>query len=142
MATLSWSLTVQISGSAAVTLSRPSMETEAIDRIEVEIQPGGTGDSGKIVDLQPGESSAVQLLVIKSSSYGPHLRFSVSNGVATDPPSSAVILDSPQIFSGGGIALFGVAPRQLRFTNSSSDRPARVEILVARDATSPPRPSS
>lgn len=129
MATLSWSLTIQVSGSAAVTLSRPPQEVEAIDRIEISIQPG---DSDKVIDLQPGGSSAIHLLVIKSSAYGTHLSFKVSDGT-TD--SSSLTLDSPQIFSGGGVALFGVAPRQMKFTNSSSDKPASVEILVARDAT-------
>jgi len=33
------------------------------------------------------------------------------------------------------VALFGVVPRQLKFSNSSPDQPANVDILVARDAT-------
>jgi hypothetical protein len=105
------------------------MEVEATDRIEVSIQPG---DTDKVIDLQPGENSAMHLLVIKSSSYGAHLSFKVGDGT-TDSPS--LTLDSPQIFSGGGIALFGVAPRQIKFTNTGSDKPAVVEVLAARDAT-------
>ena len=129
MATLSWSLTIQVSGGAAVILSRPTMEVEATDRIEVSIQPG---DADKVIDLQPGGSSAMHLLVIKSSSYGEHLSFKVGDGTTDSPP---LTLDSPQVFSSGSVALFGVAPRQMKFTNTSSDKPASVEILVARDAT-------
>lgn len=129
MASLSWSLTVQISGGPAVILTRPATEIEATDRIEVSIQPG---DTDKLVDLQPGGSSAVHLLLIKSSSYGAHLSVTVGDGTTDAAP---LTLDSPQIFSGGGVALFGVAPRQMKFTNTSSDKPASVEILVARDAT-------
>lgn len=130
MATLSWSLTIQVSSSAPMILSRQPVEVEAIDRIEVSIQPG---DSDKVIDLQPGGSSAIHLLAVKSSAYGKHLSFKVSDGTSD---SSSLTLDSPQIFSGGSVALFGVAPHQMKFTNSSGT-PADVEILVARDATPP-----
>jgi len=105
------------------------MDVEATDRIEVLIAPG---DTDKILQIQPGGLAAVQLVLIKSSSYGNHLTFKASDGT-TD--SAAVTLDGPQLFSGGGVALFGVAPHQLKFANSSTDKPATVEIHVARDAT-------
>ena len=73
------------------------------------------------------------MLAIKSSSYGAHLSFKASDG--TTDSTMAVTLDSPQVFSGGSMALFGVAPQQLKFTNTSTDKPANVQIIVARDAT-------
>ena len=129
MATLSWSLTVQVSGSSSIALSRAPIAVEATDRIQVPIAPG---DTDKVVDIQPGAAAALHALLVTSSSYGAHLSFKVSDGT-TD--SSAVTLDSPQIFSGGSAGLFGVAPRKLKFSNSSTDKAADVDILVARDAT-------
>jgi len=129
MATLTWSITLQVSGSSSIALSRAPVAVEATDRIEVAIAPG---DSDKVVDIQPGAVAAIHVLLITSSSFGAHLSFKVSDGT-TDSP--AVTLDSPQIFSGGSVALFGVAPRRLKFSNTSVDKPATVDVLVARDAT-------
>jgi hypothetical protein len=129
MATLTWSMTVQVSGSSSISISRAPIAVEATDRIEVLIAPG---DTAKVVEIQPGVAAAVHALVVTSTSYGSHLKFVVNDGT-TD--SSAVTLDSPQVFSGGSIAVFGVAPRRLKFTNTSADKPATVEVLVARDAT-------
>lgn len=129
MATLTWSMTVLVSGSSSISISRAPIAVEATDRIEVLIAPG---DTAKVVEIQPGVATAVHALLVTSTGYGSHLTFVVSDGT-TD--SSAVTLDSPQVFSGGSIAVFGVAPRRLKFTNSSTDKPATVEILVGRDAT-------
>ncbi len=130
MATLSWSMTVQVTDSAALSISRSPIEAEGIDRIDVTIAPG---DTNKLVNIQSGAANSIHLLTISSSSYGPHLSFKANDGAADS--ATTVILDSPQIFSGGSVALFGLAPRQLKFSNSSTDKPANIQILVARDAT-------
>jgi len=129
MPSMSWSVTLQISGSPALAVARAPVDVEAVDRIEAVIAPG---DNNKVLDIQPGGLGAIHVLLIKSSSYGPHMSFKVSDGVAD---SNSVVLDSPQLFSGGGVALFNLAPRQLKLSNSSTDQSATVEILVARDAT-------
>jgi len=130
MATLSWSMTVQIADSAAISITRTPIEAEGVDRIDVTIAPG---DTNKLVNIQSGAASSIHLLTVTSSNYGAHLSFKANDG--TTDSATAVTLDSPQIFSGGSVALFGLAPRQLKFTNSSTDKPAKVQILVARDAT-------
>jgi hypothetical protein len=129
MITMRWSLTLQITGSPAVAVASPPVEVEAIDRVEAVIAPG---DSDKVLEIQPGASASVRLLLITSSRYGSDLSFKVSDG-ATD--SDPVTLDSPQVFSGSAVTLFGVAPQQLKFSNTSADQPATVAIQVARDAT-------
>lgn len=129
MATISLMVTLQVAGSPAISIAGLPVASEAIDKIEATIAPG---DTDKVLDIQPGGLNAVQLLVVKSSSYGAHLSFKASDG-ATD--SGKVVLDGPQLFSGGGVALLGVAPKQCKFTNTSADKPANVEIYVARDAT-------
>jgi hypothetical protein len=129
MSSMSWSVTVQVSGNPAISVSRAPIDVEATDRTEVNIAPG---DTDKVVEIQPSALGALHLLLIKSSSYGAHLSFKANDGAAD---SAAVVLDSPQLFSSSSIALFGLAPRRLKFTKTSTDKPAALEIHVARDAT-------
>ena len=71
--------------------------------------------------------------MIKSNRYDAAFSFKVSDGPTNSAP---VTLDGPQVFTGGSVALFGRAPRQLKFSvNASSNQTAIVEIFVARDAT-------
>jgi len=102
---------------------------EATDRIEVTIDPG---DTDKVVDIEPGGAASIQLRLVKSTRYGTPFSFKASDG-STD--SSAVTLDGPQVYIGGSVALFGLDPHQLKFTNTSPDQSAAIAIFVARDAT-------
>lgn len=129
MANMSWNISVQIAGSTPVTAPAAAQPVEATDWIEVSIDPG---DTDKVVDIQPGGAAAVQLLLIKSTRYGTPFSFKASDGSSD---SGAVTLDGPQVFTGGGIALFAVDPHQLKFTNTSPDQSAAIAIFVARDAT-------
>ncbi len=129
MAKMNWNVNIQITGVPGFTASTAAQPVEATDRVEVVINPG---DTDKVVDIQPSDASEIQLILIKSSSYGADFSFMASDG-STD--STAVTLDAPQLFTAGSVVLFGIAPRQLKFSNTSSDQIANVEIFVARDAT-------
>ncbi len=129
MGTMSWSVNIQVRGAPAITAATAAQTVEAIDKVEVAIDPG---DADKVVDLQPGGPAAIQLIMIRSNRYGAAYSFKASDGTAD---AAAVTLDAPQVFTGGSVALFGVAPRQLKFSNTSPDQTANVEIFVARDAT-------
>ncbi len=129
MATMSWSVTVQVGGGATISAGTAALPVEATDQVSVTIEPG---DTNRVVEIQPGSAVAIRLLVIKSSRYGQGLTFRASDG-ATD--SDPVVIDAPQIFTGGGVALFGVAPRRLLLTLPAGGQPADLEIFVARDAT-------
>lgn len=135
MANISWNVNIQVSGGPAITASVAAQPVEATDRIEVTLSPG---DADKVVDIQPSAANAIHLLMIKSDRYGAAFSFKASDGGAD---SLAVTLDGPQVFTGGTVALFGRAPRQLKFTNTSPDQTATLEIFVARDAT-PEGPST
>jgi len=129
MATLSWNVNIQVTGSPTITAGTAALPVEATDRLEVLIE---AGDTDKVVDIQPGPAAAILVLMIKSTRYGTDLTFKASDG-GTD--TAAVTLDAPQVFTGASAALFGVDPNQLKFTNSSVDQPATIEVFVARDAT-------
>ncbi len=129
MPNISWVVNVQVDGRVAMSASTPAETAEAIESLQVTIAPG---DADKVVDLMPGAGTSVKLVVIKSSYYGGELKFKASDG-ATD--SDPVTLSAPQIYTGGSVALFGLNPNQLKFTNTSATKSADVAIFVARDAT-------
>ena len=132
MATVSWAVTAQVDGRVAITASTPATPVEATDALKVTIKPG---DTDKVVDLIPGAGDSIQVLVIKSSFYGAEgeeVSFKASNGTDDSDP---VTLSSPQAYTQGSVALFGLDPNQLKFTNTSTSKNADVAIFVARDAT-------
>lgn len=106
---------------------------EAYDGIDVVINHGAVN---KVVQLQPGESSQITLLVIQSSLYGPEITFKANDGEANDSDAE-VALTAQQIYAKGAADLFGVPVRALKFsnTNVAVDKDARIRIFVARDAT-------
>jgi hypothetical protein len=134
MATMSWSISVQVAGGETLTAATAAIPVEATDRIFVTVNPG---DKDKVVEIQPGTASAIQLLVVKSSRYGQDLSFKVSDGKKDSSALAVVVMDAPQVFTGGSVALFGLAPQLILLTisASASGEPADVEIFVARDAT-------
>jgi hypothetical protein len=129
MANISWVVNVQVDGRVAMSASTPAETAEAIESLQVTIAPG---DTDKVVDLMPGAGSSVKLVVIKSSRYGEDLRFKASDGAADSDP---VTLAAPQVYTAGSVALFGLNPNKLKFTNTSTTKGAEVAIFVARDAT-------
>jgi len=129
MPEMSWTVNIQVSGGTTMAVTADAQSAEAIDTVEVVLSPG---DTNKVLDIQPGGAPAIHLLVIKSSFYGPELSYKASDGSSD---SLKVTLDAPQVFSGGSLALFDLAPRKLKFTNTSPDKKATVLIFVARDAT-------
>ncbi|MCT0198347.1 hypothetical protein KQ313_01415 [Synechococcus sp. CS-1325] len=131
MTTLSWSLTAQVAGGASITDATAPLPVEATDQIFVTVEPG---DTDRVVEIQPGASSAIRLMVVKSSRCGEDLSFKASDGTT---PSGLAVLDAPQVFTSGSIALFGVAPRRLLVTIPAGGLPAELVIFVARDATPP-----
>lgn len=130
MANVSWSTSIQVAGGPTISIAEGPITAEATDRIEVSI---AAGDADKVVDLQPGPASGIHLLSIKSSNYGDgtNITFKASDG-ATD--GTAINLTGPQFYSGGAVVLFGLDPRLLKFSNTSTAA-ALIEIFVARDAT-------
>ncbi|MDF3308913.1 hypothetical protein P3H15_28260 [Rhodococcus sp. T2V] len=129
MPNISWVVNVQVDGRVAMSVSTPAESAEAIESLEVTI---AAGDTDKVVDLIPGEGTSVKVVVIKSSFYGDDVSFKASDG-STD--SDPVTLSAPQVYAGGSVALFGLNPNQLKFTNASATKSADVAIFVARDAT-------
>lgn len=129
MPNISWVVNVQVDGRAAMSASTPSEDAEAVESLEVTIAPGA---AGMVVDLMPGKGTSVKLIVIKSSFYSNDVSYMASDG-KTD--SGSVTLSAPQVYTGGSVALFGISPNQLKFTNASTTTSADVTILVARDAT-------
>lgn len=127
VATLNWSISLQVTGGPTINAAQSGLNVEAVDRVDVTIAAGA---ADKVVYIQPGAAPAVHLLAIVSDVYGANLKFKASDGT-TD--STAVVLDSPQVYAGGAAALFGTAPKQLKLTNGGG-ADAHVTVFVARQA--------
>lgn len=130
MATLNWSITLQVAGGPTINAGLDGVEFEAVDRVDVTIDADGTEQA---VEIQPGAATTVRLLVVVSDIYDAKLSFKASDG-STD--SAKIVLDAPQVYAGGAVELFGTDPRQLKFKNGGTD-PAHVTVFVARDAKLP-----
>lgn len=133
MTMMSWSLSVQVSGGPNVMISVPPEPIEAIDRITVGVEPGET----KLIDLQPGVSGQLRLLVIESSKYddGVSFFFQQSSGERWPPIPDAVELNiSPQIYSASTGGLIGIDPHKISVENSTGES-IEIRVFVARNAT-------
>ncbi|WP_017296911.1 hypothetical protein [Nodosilinea nodulosa] len=146
MASLNLTLNAQVVGGPQVSVAR-TRQIEAYDKVDVVINPGDTDIE---VDIQPGAATQVGFLLIKSSLYSQaaadqKLTYVVTDG-GTDFPAAGdgLELNDPHIYIGGALAVFGLAPKTLRFTstyvpdaaNPAVNR-AVVEILVGRSAIAP-----
>ena len=101
------------------------LAVDAYDKISVEVPDQQSLD----VEVQPGGTGSIQLLVVTSSVYHADLKYTV-NANATDR-----ILDQPHILVGtGSVGLFGEEPEKLVFDNKTG-QDAQIQILVGRDAT-------
>ena len=105
-----------------------SLEVEALAKIDITI-PASEADME--VQLQPGGSGKVQFLLINANWFGDTLSYKVNDATADER-----ILDQPHLFVGTGAASFveNGEPASLFFSNSAPDD-AKIEILLARDAT-------
>lgn len=101
------------------------LAVDAYDKISVDVPDQTALD----VELQPGGTGSIQLLIVKSSVYGANLKYTV-NAVADEH-----VLDQPHVLVGtGSISLFGEEPEKLAFDNKTGES-AQIQILVGRDAT-------
>lgn len=105
-----------------------ALTVDAYDKISITV-PDGANDME--VELQPGGTGSVRLLLVKSSQYGDELKYKVNTG------STEHVLDQPHVLIGtGAVGLFGSEPTKLVFDNAlGAGKDAQIQILVARDAT-------
>lgn len=123
------SLRVEIPGSATLAAVH-TIEAEAYDRIAVALPKETNGAKPVTVEVQPGNTGQVKLLLLTASVYG-EVTYMV------DDRKSSISLDAPQLFVGtGAVRLLG-AVKELHFTNNGTAE-VQVQILVGRDATPAP----
>src|SRR6266568_1953971 len=109
--TINWTLEVQIGGGQKKGASQ-AINVEACDKLDFTVPAGDNAVPGTITAaVQPGGAGRVQFLLICSNLYDANLAYAVDGG-------SAIKLDSPQVFFGGGsIELLGATQKQFVFTN-------------------------
>lgn len=135
MPQVTYGVRVQVPNGPQMTLDGVQA-AEAYDKIELTVNPGGSGAPEVNIQIQPAAAAAVSLVVVKSSVYGADITYKLSDGT-TD--SAAVALDAPLLLLGGAVALAGVAPKAIKIKNAfpaaDATKKAAIEILVGRDAT-------
>jgi hypothetical protein len=128
-ATINWTLEVQVGTGDKKSLSQ-GLNVEAYDRLEFTVPGGDNNNPGaKTAAVQPSGAGQVQFVMITSSLYDVNLTYAVDGG-------TAIQLDSPQVFLGGGnLKLLGTTQKEFVFNNKAGlNKPANVSILVGRKA--------
>lgn len=118
---LSWTYSVAAVGGPTVA-GDAKLEVDAYDCLHVSIPAGGNA----AVDILPGPSPDVQLLVINPSKPSAQLTYEVDGD---DVP-----LDGPHVLIGAGaVGLLAAEIGALTFTNAGAEA-ADIDILVGRKA--------
>ena len=126
---ISWTLNVDVQSGPKISEAH-TVQVDAFDRIEVVV-PNTSTD--KEIDIQPGASGKVKVLLIRSSIYGDNLKFKVHAAAATD---ERVLNDVVFLTGKGGMALLEgpTAPLDKLFVTNTTGKNAVLEILVGRSA--------
>src|SRR4051812_47086983 len=95
--TLSWTISVQMSGEPTISTSRVAAPMEGYDHVNVAVE---ADNKEKAVEVQPGPASRVALLLMSSSHYGTELTFKFSDG---KKDSAGFKLTEAQVFTGAAL---------------------------------------
>lgn len=121
-----WTLNAEILGGPKVVLPPQSIGVEGYSKTDVVIP--GDGLAKKVVLLPPGGKAL--FLLITSSRYDAKLTYKPKAA------TTAIVLDSPQVFTGGGSLALAGDLESLEFTNKlGAGNDALVSILFGFDAT-------
>ena len=126
---ITWAVHVQAASGPKLAMSG-GLQLDAYDKIGVTLDAGA-----EAVDVQvlPGETDRVRLLVIAASQYGQPDADQVIT-YSPDAGATTVRLDAPLVLIGeGAVGLFAGSPQTLRFANTTPD-PAVIQILVGRNS--------
>ncbi len=130
MSSITFTLSVSIAGGKTVTASSGVIEAEATGQIDIDL----TADDTEVtVEIQPGTSSQLHVLLLSSTYYSPALTYVFNDG--TTDAADTLTLDGPHMFSAGNLSAIGVSPRLIKLTMAAAGENATVSIFVARDAT-------
>lgn len=116
---ISWTVDVKVAGGPSMSAS-PSIAVDGYDVIEVVVDAGDSPDVGVV----PGPST-VELLMLTASRYDPLLSYAFDGG-------TPVVLDGPQLFTGGMIVAAFTDPEVITITNGTPET-VTVSVLVGRN---------
>lgn len=129
---IDWKADVTVTGGPKSSVSR-SIMVDAYDKLDATIpKKNGEKPGAAKLNVQPGASEKVKLLLITASVYGDGKKPSVSYTVEGGSEDE-ITLDQPQLLSGGLTTLLGKNPEIFNFKNPT-DADVTVQILVGRDA--------
>ena len=125
-----WNFSLFVDGGQSLALS-DKIDADAYDKISITIKNGVVDQS---VEVQPGDVNKVDFLCIKSDQYhidaNQKLVYKVGNSAAE------IALERAHVLIGNSlIALFGEAPKTLKFSNSTG-KDVNIDIHIVRKAMS------
>jgi hypothetical protein len=126
---ITWKLNVEVQAGPAVAEAH-TVQVDAFDRIEVVVPDAATD---KEIDIQPGATGKIKLLLIRSSVYGDNLKFKVHAAAATDV---RVLNDALFLTGKGSLDLLEdpTLPLDKLFVTNTTGTNALLEIIVGRAA--------
>jgi hypothetical protein len=130
-----WNLSVYVEDGPTLTSSE-DFNAEAVDVVSIKVNKATspTAATSSTVDVQPGELEEVKFIYIKSDLYG-KVKYKFKSSGAGDP-SAEVTLDKDHVLTSVQlVALFKVSPNKIIFTNSDVEKPANIQVVVARKAS-------
>jgi len=126
---VAWNFNISIEKGPSMSLA-DSFETEAYDKISVQIEAGA---NDKSVAIQPSALDKINFICIKSNQYGPDppdvtktITYKCGNG---DP----ITLDQAHVLIGTSLIGLLQNVQTFKFTNTTDD-PADIEVLLGREA--------
>jgi hypothetical protein len=127
---ISWALGVHIPSGPNLTLTS-ALQVDAYERISLTVPHSAAAPPAEVeVDVQPGPTDRVRLLLIRSSVYGDDLQVKVH---ATGNPAHA-LNDTLFLVGEGNLGLLGADLDKLFIINTLGQE-ATIEIIVGRLVT-------
>ena len=105
-----------------------SIDVDAVDSIDVELDKKGGPGATKSVEVHPSETSEkIKLFMVTAKQYDGKVSYKLSN--------TKVILDAPHVLMGAGaVSLLGKNSQKIELANDGTEK-ASITILVGRAAT-------
>src|SRR5215470_14345294 len=80
---MSWKLNVEIQSGPNIIVTN-TVQADAYDRIEVKIPDSTAAPTATSVDVQPGVTGKMELLLIRSTRYGNNLKYKVHDNTTPE----------------------------------------------------------
>ena len=128
---ISWKLNLEVQSGPAVVETK-TVQVDAFDRIEVTVPDSSAAPAATEIDVQPGATGKIKLLLIRSTAYGDNLKYKVHANTTDE----RVLNDAIFLTGKGSLDLLedATAPLDKLFVTNTTGRSVVLEVIVGRSA--------